>query len=676
MELALTWLFQNTESETVLIRKLAQEGGSSVLFGRDTRESNQLHKIWRRSRFFKDVDKLLSGEQLVPGEDPFPRSEEDDSELEGEQPVLQEQVLPPPEDVVSPSAHFMSPRVASQVQQSGFVPHSAFAVHNALQPQPAATTKLPDSTWRLLEVYHAYTQSWLPICEKHDLLRVSYSYPDTGLVLSIDRLLNHADHAELWSVLAVAAFQEYTTVQDRKRDLLSEYLRLYNIARTLIPTESGSFAAGHVRALLNLAVINISTLRTEVAWLLVGSASRILSTTEKPLQAAPARRKHLLAGCFMFDSFLSLQLNRRPYFFLSDVLRAGKVEEDGLEEWQPWNGPLHRSPDAFVRTPALSLSTFNSLTEVVDILIKHNLEGSIEPQVTRQQTLRQLESWKVSLSSKFNYVGDEPKATPFNPPAVLLQLTYLCCAYSVYDLPMYVHSMLDLMEHYLAQVGGVAVPPVVLCLLAHVQSNRTFNSLDLRIQGRIRKFEADLARTSLVSPSQTMAPTPSFVSAQAGPTGSTYQVPTPDSIQVPLNGPFSQAENNSRSDRTRTSASLLDDLLPDMNSAVSANHQQTLNQDSRIPPPVEGFHDPSMRHRNSVASRDLETFFDELASLDGAEMVDNQPQFMQNLGFAPDANMADFLALGLGQYVPANSSTLLPSNNDSTHLDPVFFDES
>ena len=69
----------------------------------------------------------------------------------------------------------------------------------------------------------------------------------------------------------------------------------------------------------------------------------------------------------------------------------------------------------------------------------------------------------------------------------------------------------------------------------------------------------------------------------------------------------------------------------------------------------------------------MENFFDDLASLDGAETLKNRPQFMENLGFAPDANMADFLAAEFGQFVSANRTALLPQSHDPTHLDPAFF---
>lgn len=36
--------------------------------------------------------------------------------------------------------------------------------------------ELPSETWHLIDVYFSYTHSWLPIMEKHDLLRTSYQY--------------------------------------------------------------------------------------------------------------------------------------------------------------------------------------------------------------------------------------------------------------------------------------------------------------------------------------------------------------------------------------------------------------------------------------------------------------------------------------------------------------------
>jgi hypothetical protein len=654
----------------VLNRKLAQEGTSSILFGRDTKESDRLHKSWRRSRFCKDVDKILSGEQLGPGDDTSPRTDDEDSEPEGEQLGLQEQLSTlPPEDEIPLCAQFVSPHVLLPIQQSSSIPYNATEIPPSLHQRPAEVTHLPGSTWRLLEVYFAYTQSWLPICEKHDMLKVSYSYPEAGLVLSSSDLSNHGDHAELWSVLAVASHQERMVNKEQEGDNLHDPARLYSMARSLIPTESGSFSVGHVRALLNLAVVNLASGNTEVAWLLVGSASRILIVVERSSQTTPPRWKHLLTGCFVLDSFLSLHLQRRPYLLNSDAIKFGPIEEDGLEEWQPWSAPLNSPSSFFSRTPALGLSSFNNLVELVEVLNMCNLKGSASPQSSPQQILYQLESWKGSLSTKFNYISDELKTTPLNPPAILLQLTYLSCVSSLLTSPTHIQRMLELLTQHLAKLGNAAVPPVVICLLAHVQANRTFATLDPRLQSSVRRHKADFIRAWSSACDQRSAPTPP-VPAQ---TRAAYQMPTPESIQVTFNSTYTPLENHPRGGRQIASASLLDNQLPDTDPAISTSHHPAA-LDFMVPSAKENTPRPAVPHRNSVASRDLETFFDELASLDGAEMVDNQPQFMQNLGFAPDADMADFLALELGQYIPADSGAFMPPSNDPTHLDPVFFD--
>lgn len=63
LELALASLFQhNPETEKYLNDRLSKEGLSSLLLSRDSKESNKLHKQWRKTRFNRDVDTLPSGE--------------------------------------------------------------------------------------------------------------------------------------------------------------------------------------------------------------------------------------------------------------------------------------------------------------------------------------------------------------------------------------------------------------------------------------------------------------------------------------------------------------------------------------------------------------------------------------------------------------------------------------
>jgi hypothetical protein len=194
-------------------------------------------------------------------------------------------------------------------------------------------TPLPIDSWRLLEVYTTYTQCWLPISEKLDVLKLSYSYPPQGLMLAPD-IPDSGHHAEMWSIFALAAHQTST---NRGRDQgfhnVANPDRLYLITQSLLPNELGKFDLGHVKALLNLALFNLRSSRHDAAWLLVGAASRILPTITTPTGSISHRRGHVLASCYLLDSLLAILLDRRPYVDWSDLEGAGKIEEDGLEEW-------------------------------------------------------------------------------------------------------------------------------------------------------------------------------------------------------------------------------------------------------------------------------------------------------------------------------------------------------
>ena len=152
-----------------------------------------------------------------------------------------------------------------------------------------------------------------------------------------------------------------------------------------------------------------------------------------------------------------------------------------------------------------------------------------------------------------------------------------------------------------------------------------------------------------------------------------YQAFTPESSQMYYSSSFATEERPCESVQQITSTPLLDIALPDVNPHISIGHQSTARPDFIAPPFENEFRRPSMRHRNSHTSEDLETFFDELAILEEVKVENKESRFMQNLGFAPDAKMSDLLALEPGQHVPTNSSTLLSQSDDPTHLDPAFF---
>jgi len=83
LEMTLALIFQyDSDIETMVNSRLAQQG--SLLLERDTKESIRLHKSWAKSKFCRDVNKALSGEQIGSRDDKMPSSDED-SELDVEQ---------------------------------------------------------------------------------------------------------------------------------------------------------------------------------------------------------------------------------------------------------------------------------------------------------------------------------------------------------------------------------------------------------------------------------------------------------------------------------------------------------------------------------------------------------------------------------------------------------------
>ncbi|KAF2107847.1 hypothetical protein BDV96DRAFT_653352 [Lophiotrema nucula] len=621
LELALTWLFTYVpDSEAALNRKLLEDGASSVLLERDTKESNRLHKSWRRTKFCRDVDKLLAGGEI--DQRTYSHSEtEDESDAAG---ILPESSTGP-EFVDIVDAITIPQRTHENVQLG-------------------TNLLLPAATWRLVDTYFAYTQCWFPICEKHDVLRTSYSYPNHDSSPS-------GDHAELWSIIALAAIQERTnndSVQQlqiqQEADLEATPQRLYKVARELIPDELGAFDLGHVKALLNLALANLSQSATKPAWLLVGYASRMLLQLESKTVGGQfqLRSKHVFAGCFLLDTVLSIQLQQRPCLSLAELERIGKISEDGLDEWQPWT-PLYDSrstshQQSAARSPVRSLSTFNRLVEIVELMSR--LQSPNNSSV--QETLGAVELWKSTLPPHFDYIRTERALVPPNPPAMLLQLVYNCCALTVFSSQIWLDRVLRTVEDIRRTLGFRAFTPLLLNFLNIARGNKALEATDGQVHARFQQLQQECiyawtGQGSEPEPylqpfSVRIEPTSAHSRQSFG--SNTVKMPTPESLQRSFNHNPAASHDSHGSRRHGTRSMLLDELLPDMNQASSTPSFAQNIQDFNFPQYLNA---PSMDHPGSIAPRDVESFFDDLASLDGAEKMDSQPQFMQNLEAARQA---------------------------------------
>ncbi|KAG4293557.1 hypothetical protein FPRO06_00142 [Fusarium proliferatum] len=122
---------------------------------------------------------------------------------------------------------------------------------------------------RLIDIYFAHTNCWLPVVQKHKMLELLYSP-------SRDDSAEEGNMATLWAVIAYASLQytrNPTGASDRRADLPPPDV-IYSYARKRIPNED-SRRPGYVQALLILALFKMDQEDMVTSWHLIGQAVRI-----------------------------------------------------------------------------------------------------------------------------------------------------------------------------------------------------------------------------------------------------------------------------------------------------------------------------------------------------------------------------------------------------------------
>ncbi|RMZ72866.1 quinic acid utilization activator [Pyrenophora seminiperda CCB06] len=625
LELALAWLFQqNAENEAILNEKLAKEGTASLLLSRDSKESNKLHRRWRKAKFYMNVDKQLSGGEASRHEQPDYLSQSSDEASDAEETPVAKAGHHKKHSVHEPAS-----AAVSQLQQP---PRT---------PQGHASALMPADSYKLFDVYFTYVQSWLPICEKHDVLKSAYSYPLQGLPTTSEQP-DSGSFAELWSILAVASlYATSTNSETPPGNTLTMAANSYENAKSMIPSELGHFEPGHIKALLNLAVFNMTQAQTGAAWLLIGCASRALEIMDQSILLTNPRHKHIQYGCFLLESMTALQLNRRAHVRRDHLSHLGAIDENGLEEWQPWSGFGDASPDGR-RTPLLALSTFNNVLELVDILVSVH-EATTSPH--EEAFSERLDRWKAHLPAQLACVNIESPLPLLTPPLALLQATYHVACFASKPSNVRLQRLLDILEQCCQQFGLGRIPPPIKCLLEFVHREAPYPALDgganhTRLQKLREKILTEWPRRHVPKERQTQE-------------RSTLM-------------PFRDQRNALRAVNPNTQPTT---QLPTTSSPhlfFPSPHHSTLSPLLIQPSPSQ---QPAAPFQSEPApANSLETFFDELASLDRATRPDNQPQFMQNLGFGPDASMADLFS----EFIPVQSSEFATGDDVAS---PVQFDQ-
>lgn len=383
--------------------------------GKETEGSDALMASFKNSTVLRDIERILvileqpeeererSLQEYGEGETPLDvdgiLSSADSQEWQlPESMEVRETPLPrlsPSRTAMAPAMNILEPHPTRDCGVQASSSEELSSSSSTFPPNPddsrplsmKTALQLPCNAWPLFDVYFSYTQCWFPILEKHDILRTAFQYTKSDVYVS--SFAGSGEHAALWAVLTLASLQDASISATRQMDEpLSNQMtssQMYMTARRLIPLESGPYEIGHVQALLILGLVKLGQQEWTGSWMLVGQAVRIAhilgldqssypSTSRSPDQERQlGRAKHVFLGCFVLETLIAESTSRCPSMRKADLAKIGSINEDGLEEWNPWEDqtglrPAQYSRASMQRGPLHALSTFNHLVSLLSIM--------------------------------------------------------------------------------------------------------------------------------------------------------------------------------------------------------------------------------------------------------------------------------------------------------------------
>ncbi|KAJ5799567.1 transcriptional regulator family: Fungal Specific TF [Penicillium psychrosexuale] len=647
--------------------------------------------------------------------------------------------------------------------------------------------QLPYNAWPLFDVYFSYTQCWFPILEKHDILRTAFHYTE-GDVYASCLTPGSGEHAALWAVLALASLQDASIsasgeAEEHPTDHMTPS-RMYKTARQLIPPESGPHEIGHVQALLILGLVKFGQQEWTGSWMLVGQAVRIAhilgldQPSFSPSSRTPdqekqlGRAKHVFLGCFVLETLIAESISQCPSLRKADLARVGAINEDGLEEWHPWEDqtglrPTQSSRASMQRGPLHALSTFNRLVGLVSILndlccCKH------DPTISRSQLEQlelQLQRWVTELPKSYRVDLQSRPVRLASPHIFGLEMTYESVVIALssqiaireYDqnIPEPPHKiratesskkLLQLLQAYVETYSFSATAPTFGLMLRfglpRSISRDLPSVLDMGLRTNIYNLSSQLSVLWTMPDQQTasqgisqrshhLGTSPAVSQHIGASTGGDLEIPLSLSMATPshhlrathasqnnahaaaapenpfLPTPWLRATQHIedvsllRTPSSLTSVGGASELPPQQShlddslniglshptSAPSQSHSTGMlaelspsyHQTAQYQPTA--YHDSSVnmgtfvdmdgyaRPRRQRIAPDLDALFDELASLDGAEKADNQPEFMQNLGFVSNAGIPELYSFSsqIDPFLLAETQQL-PNNGNTSSM--------
>ncbi|CRK32147.1 hypothetical protein BN1723_003823, partial [Verticillium longisporum] len=602
LESALVWVFEQFPgTEAALNDLLTQESGpESLLIGKGSEAGNRLHRRWRKSKTCKEIDRLLSGRD---GSSPrIEGSEEDESSTE-----------------------------ADQLGQSSGKGRSVPSTNDTTANPTNRTFKLPNNYSRLLDIYLAYTHSWLPIVDRSRLLNLVAAH--------------HSDEirdAELWSALAVAAYQDPSHTTDPSA--------IYSTARSLLPLIGDSQASPpngrtssmasqrhgkeaavdggdqeseelailqYANAFLLLSLVDLGQDKPSNASLYIGLAVRTAMGLRDLAASATPQSNHLqsrtVRACFLLDTIVSVRMGHTSHLTPASLDGLTPISEEGPEEWDSW------APEP----------GFGS-------------EVSIGSELA------------AALDSRFSFCNSIlGGSTPFLPTAFLLQVTFLGATLALNPdaRVSLVWTLLEAVENAWHHLGPGTSPLLITFMgMANRRTKGLGGEDKERWDSLMTRLKATWQRaTEPLQASSVAPPAPNLDVYQGHSPAHRRSLPVATLSQQSQEAQHPQQQYHALltpSDHypTSTTSFLGGGTAASPSTSRSIPFTPGSNQ---IPGFSAGMMSPmlQMPHYMLLPGQESmighDAILDELAAIDCTDSMDADPQFMANLGFAPGSDFTD-----------------------------------
>ncbi|XEV02439.1 hypothetical protein FSHL1_007726 [Fusarium sambucinum] len=546
----------------------------------------------------------------------------------------------PPTTVVS--AH-TSHHSAETVLQTSTTPKQ-----NIPRPSLSPIPQLPTNWPYLMDVYFETTHSWLPISQKHELLRTAYTIanissksattPSPGELACLHAVLIYASHqASTIEKTSKSSFDHSHGVESPQ-----------TLAQSSLFADPTAYDLGHVKAFLILSLLEMDRKNWIDAWITIGRALYTAtslgfisrnSTTEQLLQGDDVKRTVL--GCLALETIIASQLGTATYLQSSDISPKTLLMTDGIEEWEPWQPRILVDTKAIAsqqvstrHVPGYVISTFNRLLQVMAQL---NDLIHAEKRPVSDKALHE-----VMLACQQNLVDDTTNTADIPPQKLCLWMASIATLEIAAAERLALHgtnswrpdgywrstaSFVDLIKTRTHSMGCCSVSPVVQSCLDLLQ--KTIARHQQQYAGTDAQDDFDLLQQNIAASMGSLQTV--FNKEPHTDVGSMDQAPT--YVPKRMHPTFT---NGSIEPRTDTISDMSATTLT-FGTQVELIHSSMVQDDTSttILPQTLGLEDNATFDASRPSlGEDLEDdgLFDSLATLDSTDWLANPPEFMQHLG--------------------------------------------